>query len=439
MKKQLLFAAMLMLSAAPAVSVSAAQPFAAAAEEGQTLATQEQYDALQNSIYKLRQSIEAMLKEINEKYADAEDTKNSLEFNKNSLDDMAAEVKGKFGAETLTVAEVEKYQATVAEMAEGLKDAVKNAEQEVYSFQVNTHYQDASMHKSECLGKVPENVQNYYAPSFDDLDAEMMQVYMPVMMGGPIESAEKAKEMCAQFDAISAKADSLVAASKKASTLLDDITATLASLDAEIAKIKKDFPEYDLSAVNESAEYWKNLAAEFAQAPAEGADLYTEKQIADFAVEFGYFKENVSGVYAQAQKDEWMAQFNAKYYPASQEMDGLISQLNTECPTVKDKYFTKLDDLNVEMTQMYMKLYQEDLTQEQFNAMLARIDAILAEGQKIVDEAKEAEKVATGISGITVSEAVKAGKVYSIDGKRVSKSAKGLVLVIINGKKVILK
>ena len=31
MKKQLLFAAMLMLSAAPAVSVSAAQPFAAAA------------------------------------------------------------------------------------------------------------------------------------------------------------------------------------------------------------------------------------------------------------------------------------------------------------------------------------------------------------------------------------------------------------------------
>ena len=35
--------------------------------------------------------------------------------------------------------------------------------------------------------------------------------------------------------------------------------------------------------------------------------------------------------------------------------------------------------------------------------MLARIDAILAEAQKIVDEAKEAEKVATGISGTTVS------------------------------------
>ena len=52
-------------------------------------------------------------------------------------------------------------------------------------------------------------------------------------------------------------------------------------------------------------------------------------------------------------------------------------------------------------------------------------------------EAKEAEKVATGISNISVSEAVKAGKVYSIDGKRISKSAKGLV--VINGKKVILK
>lgn len=437
MKKQLLFAAMLMLSAAPAVSVSAAQPFAAAAEEGQTLATQEQYDALVKSIADVQQNIDGMLKEINDKYPDAEDTKYSLNFNKESLDKIAEEAKAKFVAKTLTAAEVDSYQAAVADMAEGLKDAVKNAEQEVYSFQVNTHYQNAAMHKSECLGQVPENVQNYYAPAFDELDADMVQVYMPFMMDSHIESAEQAKKMCDQFDAISKKADALLAASKKASTLLDDITATLASLDAEIAKIKKDFPEYDLSAVNESAEYWKNLAAEFAQAPADPTAPYTESKIDGFVESFGYFKVNISDLYAQAQKDEWMAQFNAKYYPASQEMDGLISQLNTECPTVKDKYFTKLDDLNVEMTQMYMKLYQDELTQEQFDAMLARIDAILAEGQKIVDEAKEAEKVATGISGITVSEAVKAGKVYSIDGKRVSKSAKGLV--IINGKKVILK
>ena len=437
MKKQLLFAAMLMLSAAPAVSVSAAQPFAAAAEEGQTLATAEEYAALQKSIADLQQNIDGMLNDINEKYADAEDTKNSLNYNKSSLEEMAAEVKAKYDAKTLTAAEVDSYLASVKEIAEGIKDAVKNAEQEVYSFQVNTCYQNAAMHKSECLGQVPENVQNYYAPAFEELDADMMQVYMPFMMDSHIESAEQAKKMCDQFDAISKKADALLAASKKASTLVEDITATLASLDAEIAKIKKDFPEYDLSAVNESAEYWKNLAAEFAQAPADPTAPYTESKIDGFVESFGYFKVNISDLYAQAQKDEWMAQFNAKYYPASQEMDGLISQLNTECPTVKDKYFTKLDDLNVEMTQMYMKLYQDELTQEQFNAMLARIDAILAEGQKIVAEAKEAEKVATGISGITVSEAVKAGKVYSIDGKRVSKSAKGLV--IINGKKVILK
>ena len=437
MKKQLLFAAILMLSAAPAVSVSAAQPFAAAAEEGQTLATQEQYDALQKSISDLQQNIDAMLKEINEKYADAEDTKGSLEFNKSSLSDMAAEVKDKFAAGTLTAAEVESYRAQVAEMAEGLKDAVKNAEQEVYSFQVNTHYQNASMHKSECLGKVPENVQNYYAPSFDDLDAEMMQVYMPVMMGGPIESAEKAKEMCAQFDAISAKADSLVASAKLAGALVDSITATLDSLGAEIAKVKKDFPEYDLSMMQESSEYWKNFAAVFAQAPAEGTAPYTEKQIAEYAENFGFFKQSALGVYAEAQKDEWTAQFNAKYYPASQKMDELVSTLDTQCPTVKDQFFTKLDDLNVEMTQMFTKLYMGELTQESFDQMMARIDAILLEAQNIVDQAIEAEKVATGISDITVNKTVKAGNVYSLDGKRVSKSAKGLV--IINGKKVVLK
>lgn len=437
MKKQLLFAAMLMLSAAPAISVSAAQPFAAAAEEGQTLAAQEQYDALQKSISDLQQNIDAMLKEINEKYADAEDTKGSLEFNKTSLSDMAAEVKDKFTAQTLTVAEIESYQATVTEMAEGLKDAVKNAEQEVYSFQVNTHYQNASMHKSECLGKVPENVQNYYAPSFDDLDADMMQVYMPVMMGGPIESAEKAKEMCAQFDAISAKADSLVASAKLAGALVDSITATLDSLGAEIAKVKKDFPEYDLSMMQESSEYWKNFAAVFAQAPAEGTAPYTEKQIAEYAENFGFFKQSALGVYAEAQKDEWTAQFNAKYTPASEKMNELLSTLDTQCPTVGSKYFTQLDDLNAELTQMYMSLYMGELTQETFDKMMARIDAILVEAQKIVDEAIEAEKVATGISDITVNKAVKAGNVYSLDGKRVSKSAKGLV--IINGKKVVLK
>lgn len=437
MKKQLLFAAMLMLSAAPAVSVSAAQPFAAAAEEGQTLAAQEQYDALQKSISDLQQNIDAMLKEINEKYADAEDTKGSLEFNKSSLSDMAAEVKDKFAAGTLTAAEVESYQAQVAEMAEGLKDAVKNAEQEVYSFQVNTHYQNASMHKSECLGKVPENVQNYYAPSFDDLDAEMMQVYMPVMMGGPIESAEKAKEMCAQFDAISAKADSLVASAKLAGALVDSITATLDSLGAEIAKVKKDFPEYDLSMMQESSEYWKNFAAVFAQAPAEGTAPYTEKQIAEYAENFGFFKQSALGVYAEAQKDEWTAQFNAKYTPASEKMNELLSTLDTQCPTVGSKYFTQLDDLNAELTQMYMSLYMGELTQESFDQMMARIDAILLEAQNIVDQALEAEKVATGISDITVNKAAKAGNVYSLDGKRVSKSAKGLV--IINGKKVVLK
>lgn len=437
MKKQLLFAAMLLLSAAPAVSVSAAQPFAAAAEEGQTLATYGQYDALQMSIYDLQQSIDAMLKEINEKYADAEDTKNSLEFNKTSLSDMAAEVKDKFAAGTLTAAEVESYQAQVAEMAEGLKDAVKSAEQEVYSFQVNTHYQNASMHKSECLGQVPENVQNYYAPSFDELDADMMQVYMPIMMGSPIESAEKAKEMCGQFDAISAKADTLLATSKLAGALVDSITATLDSLNAEIAKVKKDFPEYDLSMMQESSEYWKNFAAVFAQAPAEGSAPYTEKQIAEYAESFGYFKESALGVYAEAQKDEWTAQFNAKYTPASEKMNELLSTLDTQCPTVGSKYFTQLDDLNAELTQMYMSLYMGELTQETFDKMMARIDAILVEAQKIVDEAIEAEKVATGISDITVNKTVKAGNVYSLDGKRVSKSAKGLV--IINGKKMVLK
>ena len=96
-------------------------------------------------------------------------------------------------------------------------------------------------------------------------------------------------------------------------------------------------------------------------------------------------------MYAEAQKDEWMAQFNAKYYPASQKMDEFISTLDTQCPTVKDQFFTKLDDLNVEMTQMYTKLYMGELTQKSFDEMMARIDAILLEAQNIVNQALEAD------------------------------------------------
>ena len=264
-----------------------------------------------------------------------------------------------------------------------------------------------------------------------------MQVYMPIMMGSPIQSAEQAEEMCSQLKAICAKADALLNSAVQAGALVDDITATLASLGKELEKVKADFPEYDLSQMQESADYWKNFAAGFAQAPAEGADVYTEKQIADFAENFGYFKESATGVYAQAQKDEWMAQFNAKYYPASQELDELVAQLDTECPTVREKYYTQLDDLYAEMTQMYMKLYQEELTQDDFKKMMSRIDEILVEAKKIVADAIEAEKTATGINGVTANEATKPGSVYSLDGKSVSKSTKGLV--IINGKKVILK
>ena len=68
--------------------------------------------------------------------------------------------------------------------------------------------------------------------------------------------------------------------------------------------------------------------------------------------------------------------------------------------------------------------------------MMARVDEISAEVDKILEKAK-AEQQATGINGITINDAVKNGKAYTLDGKRAGNAQKGIVIV--NGKKIVLK
>lgn len=443
MKKQLLLLVLLVFSAG--ASFASSPRFYEASSEATTPDVDKSYEALVESINDFDALLANQLDSVKTMFpnavSDDMDPMGGIEATRKGLADILTESKGKYDAKTLTIKEVEKYQSDVEAWKEGMRDVVAQAAMLEFSYQSNEHYLPAYMNLYKAMSDVPQNVMNYFYNQFSEIETELNNAYMEYQVMAEAYATdwtiEKAAAYNKLFDDASNKLTPIVDAGKAAGALVDSITATLDSLDAESAKVKKAFPQYDLSMMQESADYWKNLAAEFTQAPAEGTTPYTEEQIAGFAKELGYFKESVAGLYAQAQKDEWMAQFNAKYAPASEKMNELVSTLDAQCPTVGSKYFTQLDDLNAELSQMYMTLYMGELTQEQFDAMLARIDAILVEAQKIVDEAIEAEKIATGISDITVNKAVKAGNVYSLDGKRVSKSAKGLV--IINGKKVVLK
>ncbi len=204
--------------------------------------------------------------------------------------------------------------------------------------------------------------------------------------------------------------------------------------------MKKDFPDYDLSATTEAADYWKAIVGEFAAAPAEGKKPYTADEVADLATNFGWFLEGVGDLYGQAQMEEYMAQFNAKNSVVSAKIWELQERLYEECPHVIETYYNQLDDLNYELTQMYMQIaYAQSMTQEEFDKILARVEEIGAEADKVFAEAKAAEdKIATGINGVSADSVSSDTDAYTINGVRVNaKTAKGLV--IINGKKVVLK
>ena len=434
MKKHLLFAAMLTLCVAPAVATPVASlPFYAAEDNTATL--EESYQALVKSINDLKQDLEAKASEIQEKYPDAEETLGTIQFTltgDGGLGDLLKEVNAKYEAKTLTTEEIATYQSTVATWSDNFKNVVSAAETEHYQGEMQKAWQDATDKVSDAQAELPDNVYDYFSSAMDAAASDISTLYS----NATSFTAESVAEYKAKADEIAEKAIAVAAPAEAASGLVKDMKAYLPTNLEQINKGKVDFPDYDWESVMEYGyDYWKAILDKLTDYYNEEDEVYTKADIDDMVEMFGYYQEE--NPYAAAQKEAWQGEYFTKYYPVSNRISEINAILDQECPTVASKYMEKLEDLNGEMTQAANKFYGDDpISQDDFNAMMARLDEISKEIEKILADAK-AEEAATGIDQISIDQLDKDAKVYTLDGKRVTNVQKGLYIV--NGKKVILK
>lgn len=132
--------------------------------------------------------------------------------------------------------------------------------------------------------------------------------------------------------------------------------------------------------------------------------------------------------------------FQAAFTEISTLLNDADAKINDECPDVKDTYLDKLAEIATQVNQKGMELGSlyaaVELTQEVADKAAAEINAFAAQIKDIVAAAVKAQnEIATGIHGIN-ADFQNAEAVYSIGGVRLNKAAKGVNVVIRNGKAI---
>lgn len=132
--------------------------------------------------------------------------------------------------------------------------------------------------------------------------------------------------------------------------------------------------------------------------------------------------------------------FQAAFTEISTLLNDADAKINKECPDVKDTYLDQLAEIATQVNQKGMELGSlyaaVELTQEVADKAAAEINAFAAQIKDIVAAAVKAQnEIATGINGIN-ADFQNAEAVYSIGGVRLNKAAKGVNVVIRNGKAI---
>lgn len=434
MKKHLLFAAMLAMCAAPAVATPVAnQSIFAADEASATLATEAEYNALVKTITDYQAELTALLAELDEKYPldkEAHRLINCTLTGDGSLADILEKVKTKYTAGELTKEDVENYQATIAQYKENLsKDKMLDTAASDAFMEKRNLVEEAAENKiSEAEEELPSNIYDYFTSVMDAYGSQIRDAKWDVLTEEQLEEYKK------DADALVAKAIAYAASAETASQLVKDLKATLPNWAEQIQQVETELPDYDTTTFKECLSYWKKVLNTLTDYCEDTENPYTAQDFKDMSEEFGYYVDQ--NLYNMAMNEEWGAQYMKKYQPVSEKIFAATATIDAECPSVAAKYMTQLEDLSTEMTMASMKFYNGTVTKEEFDQMMARVDEISAEVDKILEKAK-AEQQATGINGITINDAVKNGKAYTLDGKRAGNAQKGIVIV--NGKKIVLK
>ena len=174
----------------------------------------------------------------------------------------------------------------------------------------------------------------------------------------------------------------------------------------------------------------------------------TEKDVEDFVAVCAETQKKIQAILDEAaamtKKFETNEAANATFQAAFTEISTLLNdadaKINDECPDVKETYLDQLAEIATQVNQKGMELgslYAAiELTQEVADKAAAEINAFAAQIKEIVAAAVKAQnEIATGIHGIT-ADFQNAEAVYSIGGVRLNKAAKGVNVVIRNGKAI---
>lgn len=174
----------------------------------------------------------------------------------------------------------------------------------------------------------------------------------------------------------------------------------------------------------------------------------TEKDVEDFIAVCAETQTKIQAILDEAaamtKKFETNEAANATFQAAFTEISTLLNdadaKINDECPDVKETYLDKLAEIATQVNQKGMELGSlyaaVELTQEVADKAAAEINAFAAQIKDIVAAAVKAQnEIATGIHGIT-ADFQNAEAVYSIGGVRLNKAAKGVNVVIRNGKAI---
>lgn len=240
-------------------------------------------------------------------------------------------------------------------------------------------------------------------------------------------------------------------ANEAANTKINEaLMATMTALDAADATINKTCPE----SLREG--YLDQLAACATVINQKGMELsakyaaieLTEKDAEDFVAVCVETQTKIQAILDEAaamtKKFETNEAANATFQAAFTEISTLLNdadaKINDECPDVKDTYLDQLAEIATQVNQKGMELGSlyaaVELTQEvadkaaaDFKAFAPQIEAIVAAAVKAQNE------IATGINSIN-ADFQNAEVVYSIGGVRLNKAAKGVNVVIRNGKAI---
>ena len=241
-------------------------------------------------------------------------------------------------------------------------------------------------------------------------------------------------------------------ANEAANTKINEaLTALMTALDAADAKISETCVESVKTVyLDKLGDCVTNINKQAMELNAKYAAIQlTEKDAEDFVADCAKAQAQFDVIVAESatamtKRVEANEAANDTFQAAFTEISTLLNdadaKINKECKDVKDTYLDKLAEIATQVNQKGMELgslYAAiELTQEVADKAAAEINAFAAQIKDIVAAAVKAQnEIATGIHGIT-ADFQNAEAVYSISGVRLNKAAKGVNIVVRNGKAI---